>query len=88
MDPVTAQPAHILMQRKQSDNHISKPEAHGTAAAFASYGFGPMDLNDGKSKKDAPVNGASLIGNPLDAHSLSWVTSVQSVESSGTGAKA
>lgn len=88
MDPVTAPPAHILMQRKQTDNHISKPEAHGTAAAFASYGFGPMEMEDGKAKKDAPVNGASLMGNPLNAHSLSWVTSVQAVDTTGTGTKA
>lgn len=88
MDSVTAQPAHILMQRKQADNHVSKPESHGTAAAFASYGFGPLDMEGSKGKKDQPVSGAGLIGNPLNAHSLSWVTTVQAADSSGAADKA
>lgn len=88
MDPVTATPPHILLQRKQADDHASKAEAHGTAAAFASYAFGPLEMEGGKAAKKEPVSGAAPLGNPLNAHSLSWVTTVQATDGTGTGSKA
>lgn len=85
MDPVSTTPAHVLLQRKQADNHGTRPAAHGTAAAFSSYGFGPLE----ETKKDhgpKPANGANPMGNALNAHSLSWITDVQAT-SSGTNSK-
>lgn len=88
MDPVTATQPHILLQRKQADDHAGKPESNGAVAAFASYAFGPLDMEGGKSaKKSQPVSGAAPLGNPLNAHSLSWVTTVQATDGAGTGNK-
>lgn len=89
MDPVSATPSHILLQRKQADDHEARPAKDGTAAAsaFAAYGFGPLE----EPKKDGapkPVNGVGPMGNPLSAHSLSWVTDVQAASSTGTNTKA
>lgn len=88
MDPVTAPPAHILLQRKQADNHGGRPQANATASAFASYAFGPLDMEGGKAAgRDKPASGAATIGNPLAAHSLSWVTTAQAAGSSGSSGK-
>jgi hypothetical protein len=82
MNPVSATPAHILLHKKeQSDNHSTKKDDSGAASAFASYGFGPMS-EGGKDKSSKPASGVGIGQNPLNAHSLSWVTSVQEV---GTG---
>lgn len=89
MDAISAVPPHQLLQRKhKADDHETRPGENATAAAFSSYGFGPLEMNDGKAprKEAKPVNGASL-QNPLSAHSLSWVTTVQAADSSGTNTK-
>jgi len=87
MDPVSATPAHILLHKKeQSDNHSTRKNGDGAASAFAAYGFGPMD-EAGKSKGAKPVSGSGLAANPLNAHSLSWVTSVQDVGAGPGGSR-
>lgn len=87
MDPVSATPAHVLLQRKQADDHSTRPADHGTGAVFSAYGFGPLEESN-KATGPKPVNGIGPMGNPLSAHSLSWVTDVQAISSSGTNSKA
>lgn len=82
-----------LMQRvDKPDNHDSRKQENASQSLFASYAFGPMDLQklDQKSQKrdDTQTSGVGLGKNPLSAASLSFVTSVQDVGSSDTGTKA
>lgn len=78
MDPVSATPAHALMQRKERDDH-GPGRAEGAASAFSVYAFGPLQLPDGKqtAHRDEAPKGAPASGNPLKAPDLAWVTSVQ-----------
>lgn len=85
MEPVSATPAHALMQRKERDDHAPRG-AEGAASAFAAFSFGPMQLPDGKqsAQRDEAPTGAPAAGNPLKAPDLAWVTSVQGLESGKT----
>ncbi|HSV28481.1 MAG TPA: hypothetical protein VLL76_02950 [Candidatus Omnitrophota bacterium] len=93
MDPVSATPAHVLMQQRadREDSHSIKSGEQGAASVFASYAFGPMTLSDGKggaAKRESKPEGAPTTGNPLSANSMSWVTSVQGLDAgASTGGK-
>lgn len=86
MQAVAAAPAHELLQRKNSaDSHSTRPATHGTAAAFASYAFGPMDSQGGSPEKVGTktlktIQGSAALHNPLAAHSAAAVTALQAVD--------
>ncbi|MBR9970781.1 hypothetical protein [Magnetospirillum sulfuroxidans] len=90
MQAVSAQPSPALLQRlDRPDNHDTRKQENASQSVFASYAFGPMDLNknntDTDKKDGAGISGAGLGKNPLSAASLSFVTSVQDVGSSSDG---
>lgn len=87
MQPVSAQPSPALLQRTdRTDNHDTRKQDDATQSIFASYAFGPLDLqkgNTGSEKKEGNgVSGVGLGKNPLSAASLSFVTSAQEVSAS------
>ncbi|MGE4281276.1 MAG: hypothetical protein AB7G62_16950 [Magnetospirillum sp.] len=94
MQPVSTNPnSAALMQRvDKPDAHDTRKQENASQSLFASYAFGPMDLQrtDQKSQKrdDSSVSGIGFGKNPLSASSLSFVTSVQDVGSSDTQSKA
>ncbi|MGE5546412.1 MAG: hypothetical protein ACM33T_05920 [Solirubrobacterales bacterium] len=89
MQPVTATPAHLLMQHTQRSNDHLKRDDEGAASTFASYAFGPMQMPDAKAQgKDRQPEGAPMKGNPLGATSMAWVTTVQGVDGDASGGKA
>ncbi|OJX80917.1 hypothetical protein [Magnetospirillum sp. 64-120] len=82
-----------LMQRvDKPDTHDTRKQDNASQSLFASYAFGPMDLQklDQKTEKrdDTSTSGVGFGKNPLSASSLSFVTSVQDVGSSDSGTKA
>jgi hypothetical protein len=85
MQAVSAAPAHELLQRKDNaGNHSTRKASHGTADAFKSYAFGPMDTkstnpdDSGKTGLKA-IQGSATLHNPLVKHSALAVTALQSV---------
>lgn len=88
MEPVSATPAHALMQRKERDDH-APGAAGGVSSAFASYAFGPMQLPDGtpEARRAEAPKGAPPAANPLQAPDMAWVTTVQGLDT-GKPAKA
>lgn len=94
MQVVTTNPnSAALMQRvDRPDNHDTRKQENASQSMFASYAFGPMDLQklDQKTEKrnDTSTSGVGFGKNPLSAASLSFVTSVQDVGTSNTDTKA
>lgn len=88
MDPVSTTPAHVLMQHKErEDRHGPGAVQGGASSAFASYAFGPLQLPDGKEggRRDTRAEGAPTGKNPLEAPSMSWITTIQGVDNGKPG---
>lgn len=81
-------PPSLLQRTDRADNHDTRKQESASQSIFASYAFGPMDLQKAsgeQDKKDNAVSGVGLGKNPLSASSLSFVTTVQDVGASGDG---
>lgn len=79
-------PPSLLQRTDRADNHDTRKQESASQSIFASYAFGPMDLQKAsgeQDKKDNAVSGVGLGKNPLSASSLSFVTAVQDVGTSG-----
>ncbi len=90
MTPVSTQPAHQLLQRRDDvhDKASSGKKAQkGASSVFAAYGFGPLDTSKNKSddKGEAQRLAGAKLNNPLTTgHSLPMLTSIQEVGNSTT----
>ncbi|TAN73524.1 MAG: hypothetical protein EPN20_03195 [Magnetospirillum sp.] len=70
MQALSSVSQNLLLNRKdEAASHSTRPEKTGTASAFASYAFGPMDMPD----KDRPAK--------IDANHGKAVTGASSVTS-------
>lgn len=77
MKEVSPLPAHALLARRdEASSHSIRPEKKGAASAFASYGFGPMDLDKGKTVAAKPNTGAGTGINLLSGPSTAWQTQI------------
>lgn len=90
MQSVTAHPSPAMLQRvDRAETHDVRKRENATQSTFASYAFGPMDLQKGESKsarkEETGVSGIGLGKNPLGAASLSFITSTQEVGSADQG---
>jgi hypothetical protein len=70
----------LLLNRKdEAATHSTRPEKSGTASAFASYAFGPMDMPDKSSPakvdglRGKAVTGASSV-TPTVSSSAAFLT--------------
>lgn len=78
MKEVSPLPAHALLSRRdEASSHSIRPAKTGAVSAFASYGFGPMDIDKGKDAAAKPVAGAGTGINLLSGPSTAWQTQIQ-----------
>lgn len=92
MQPVTgpsATSAALLQRVDRADSHDTRKQDAASQSLFASYAFGPMDLQKTESKPEkrdeASVSGTGFGKNMLSASSLSFVTQTQDVGGSSDG---
>lgn len=86
MAELTGAPSHILLNRKDDANsHSTRPlKKGGGAAAFAAYGFGPLDLPDGKNKGGVDASKKAITGSAPAAAmtngNVGWLTQLAASE--------
>lgn len=75
MQPVSAIPSHLLLNRKdEPESHSTQSKERGPSSTFATYAFGPIDNTDGKSVTDSKaVTGTNSIGAATGA-GIGWLT--------------
>jgi hypothetical protein len=89
MDIAKTTPAHALLHHKdRGGDHSTRKTGRGAVSAFASYGFGPMEMADGKGNKEMkPARGVHLPAPPVNHPGLSWIAQVQGMADSKPAAK-
>ena len=72
MEALTGAPSHVLLNRKdQASNHSTRKLRNGAGgSAFQSFGYGPLDLPDGRNKSsgvDDDTTKKAATGNKLNS---------------------
>ena len=84
MEAVNTIPAHSLLERKdKADNHSTRKTQSATQSFFSTLGFNTSGSAASMDKKKATAD-AAIQHNPLKNHSISMVTTLQSVDNSAS----
>lgn len=82
MTAINGAPSHILLNRKDNAaSHSTRPQTKGASGAFASYGFGPLDLPDNANKAGVEggkkaASGTVPASGPMRGNDIGWLTTL------------